>query len=238
MTEFGPEYPKINSLFKRDTAIKGNPVSEWQWATPEFELLKDVPWYWTQKIDGTNTRLHWDGQTVTLGGRSDNAQIPVHLVEAVRNLGLFKDGIWGSKWPPEPNDGSAVSVTVYGEGYGPKIQKGGGLYGTCVSFIVFDVRVGPWWLSPEDVRNVANDFGLEVVPEFGTFTPVEAWNLVKEEKLVSTRFPAAPMEGLVGKPAVPLFDRKGSRIIAKTKNRDWAELQRLGLSTGGGVEHA
>lgn len=225
MSDFGPTYHKINSLFKRDTSIKGNPVIEWDWSCEEYDFLKNVPWHWSEKIDGTNTRLYWDGVTVTLGGRTDNAQIPAHLVEAIRDLGLLKDGKWGYRWPPEPNDGSACSVTIFGEGYGPRIQKGGGLYRDDVSFIVFDVRVGNWWLKPEAVQEVADDFGLETVPVYDTMTLVEAWNHVRQNKLKSVRFPNAPLEGLVGTPAVPMFDRAGRRIIAKVKQKDWDQLQ-------------
>ena len=50
---------------------------------------------------------------------------------------------------PDAND-----VTVYGEGYGAKIQSGG-MYRQDQAVIVFDVRVGPWWLSDENVADVA-----------------------------------------------------------------------------------
>ena len=224
MTIYGPSYHKINSLFKRDTSIKGNPVIEWDWSCDEYEYLKNVPWHWSEKIDGTNTRLYWDGVTVTLGGRTDNAQIPAALTDAIRDLDLYNEDKWLARWPAEEN-GSACSVTIFGEGYGSRIQKGGGLYRDDVSFIVFDVRVGNWWLKPEAVQEVADDFGLETVPVYDTMTLVEAWNHVRQGKLKSVRFPNAPLEGLVGTPEVPLFDRAGRRIIAKVKQRDWDQLQ-------------
>ena len=61
---FGPEYPKIQTLFKRDDR---NVIIEGDWSVPEFAYLADKPWRWTEKVDGTNIRLHWDGRKVTSG---------------------------------------------------------------------------------------------------------------------------------------------------------------------------
>lgn len=221
---WGKPYHKINSAFKRDMSVKGNPVIPGEWAQPEFEYLQGSLWSWTEKIDGTNTRLHWNGDTVTLGGRTDNAQIPVHLTEAIRSMGLLDPEKWEEKWPVE-ND-IEPSVTIYGEGYGPKIQKGGGLYRDDVSFIVFDVRVGNWWLKREGVEEIAEYFGLETVPLWGTASPRDMWDIVCSGELYSSRFPKAPIEGVVGTPQVPLFSRAGERVIMKMKVRDWEQLER------------
>ena len=35
------------------------------------ELLKDCIWEFTEKIDGTNLRLNWDGHDMAYGGRKD-----------------------------------------------------------------------------------------------------------------------------------------------------------------------
>ena len=62
-------------------------------------------------------------------------------------------------------------ITFYGEGYGAKIQKGGGNYNPDgVDFVLFDVRCGDFWLKRENVRDVANKLGIEDVPVVGTGT--------------------------------------------------------------------
>lgn len=223
--DFGPTYQKINSAFKRDMSIPGNPVIPGDWAQPEFAYLKDTEWRWTEKIDGTNIRLYWDGQSVTLGGRTNNAQIPARLVQAIDDRGLLKDSIYGSKWPPEPNDGSAVSVTLFGEGFGTGIQKGGGNYGP-TDFILFDVKVGDWWLRPDAVADIAADFGINMVPFWGECSPDIMWSVISHGGVTSA-WPAVEMEGVVGTPAVPLFDRMGRRIIMKMKQRDWTEYAKV-----------
>lgn len=213
MSLFGPDYLKINTVFKRD---ERNVIVPGDWSSDEFEYLANAPWKWTEKVDGTNIRVHWNGENVTVGGRTDNAQVPTFLIEA---LGFLNHPpLWSETFPDSSN------VTVYGEGYGPKIQKGGQYRADC-SLIVFDVRVGDWWLKDDDVRDVAQKLGLDVVPTFGTMTLNEAVDAVRSES-VKSHWDGAQIEGLVGRPAVDLYTRKGDRIVAKVKVKDFRDLER------------
>jgi hypothetical protein len=63
------------------------------------------------------------------------------------------------------------------------------------------------------------------VPAFGSYTLNGAWHGLISGDFAS-QWPGAPIEGLVGRPAVDLFNRKGERVIAKMKIRDWADHQR------------
>ena len=108
------EYHKIQTVFKRDPKNRNKTLLEGQFSTPEFEYLKDNTWVFTEKVDGTNIRIMWDGKNITFGGRTDNAQIPATLYERLSNM--FAEGFEGII------DGPAC---LYGEGYGAKIQKGG-----------------------------------------------------------------------------------------------------------------
>ena len=127
------EYNKIETLYKRD--MEGTKqLLEGEFRNPTVEFLKDNVWQFTEKVDGTNIRVYWDGHTVTFGGRTERAQIPVHLLDYL--LATFKtneaEQIFEEKFGETP-------VILFGEGYGPKILKGGGLYRDTVSFILFDV---------------------------------------------------------------------------------------------------
>ena len=74
------EYNKIETLWKRD--MDGSKkLLEGEFRNPTVEFLKDNIWQFTEKIDGTNIRIYWDGHTVTFGGRTDRAQIPVFLLD-------------------------------------------------------------------------------------------------------------------------------------------------------------
>lgn len=210
---FGPAYPKINTLWKRD---ERNVVVPGDWSCEEFRYLYDKPWLWTEKVDGTNIRVHWDGSTVTIGGRTDNAQVPATLVA---NLGfLTEPDLWQAAFP------DADDVTVYGEGYGAKIQSGG-QYRPDQSLVVFDVMVGRWWLDRPAVEDVASKLGLDVVPVVGEFTPQVAWYRTTQGDYASA-WPDARIEGLVGRPIIDLFSRRGERIMVKVKVKDYTQFAR------------
>jgi ATP-dependent RNA circularization protein (DNA/RNA ligase family) len=202
------EYHKIQSLFKRDE--KGKIIDEF--TLPEFWYLARNQWAGTEKIDGTNTRIHWDGEKITFGGRTDRAQIPAHLMNRLNEIVGAVD--FKEIFP------DAGDVTLYGEGYGKKIQKVGSLYNPDgVDFILFDVKIGRWWLKMEDVYLIAKKIGIKQVPVvfFGT--------LGDAIKKVSDGFPSmigdVQAEGMVLTPTIPLLWRNGNRVITKLKTKDF-----------------
>lgn len=80
------EYHKIETLFERDTTTKM--LIEGQYRNSTVEFLKDNVWQFTEKVDGTNIRVHWDGHRVTFAGRTDRAQIPKHLLERLNRYNV------------------------------------------------------------------------------------------------------------------------------------------------------
>lgn len=210
------EYHKIQSVYKRDEKTKR--FIEGEWTTPEFEYLQDAPWDWTEKIDGTNVRVHFDGTTVRFGGRTDNAQMPVFLLERLQNL-FYADKMAESF---ERNEDGSMDVTLYGEGYGAKIQKGGGLYKPDgVDFILFDVNIGGIWLRRDSVMEIGSKLSVDVVPSLEAHgTLVDAVEFVKRGGFDS-KIGTAQAEGLVCRPSVELLNRMGKRIITKVKTRDF-----------------
>ena len=68
-------YEKIETIFARD--IEGTKQLIWgKYRNETVRFLKDVPWLWTEKVDGTNIRVCWDGHSVSFGGRTEKASIP------------------------------------------------------------------------------------------------------------------------------------------------------------------
>ena len=107
-----------------------------------------------------------------------------------------------------------------GEGYGAKIQKGGGNYRSDQDFVLFDVKVGDFWLRRADVVDVASKLSLEVVPVIDRGTLRNMIELV--QKGFGSEWGDFPAEGIVAKPATELCTRGGRRIITKIKHKDFA----------------
>ena len=78
------EYHKIQSVYKRDE--KTHKFIEGQWSLPEFDYLKNNVWVWTEKVDGTNVRVIWDKEKLRFGGKSDNAQMPIFLLDRLNQI--------------------------------------------------------------------------------------------------------------------------------------------------------
>jgi hypothetical protein len=207
------EYIKIDTIFNRDTdgSKKLIPGS---FRDKTVEFLKDLPWVWTEKIDGTNIRILWDGHKITFGGRTDKAQIPVDLVNWLneRFLNNETEELFEQKF-------GEMEVTLYGEGYGRKIQSGGAYIPDGVSFILFDVDIEGIWLKRDSVEDIAKTFGIDVVPIVAVGTIDEAVEFVKTKP--NATIGTAKMEGVVCRPQVELFDRMGRRLIVKVKVRDF-----------------
>jgi hypothetical protein len=201
------EYHKIDSIYKRD--LNGMFIDEF--SRPEFGYLFENKWAGTEKIDGTNIRIMWEGKKLRIGGKTDNAQIPTSLYEKLTSM--FSAEKMELVFPD-------TDICLYGEGYGARIQKGGGNYISAgVSFILFDVKIGFMWLKREDVIDIAGKLDILCVPEVFRGTLTEAIEMVKNG--FTSQWGNFPAEGLVLKPAIELQDRRGHRIITKVKTRDF-----------------
>ena len=211
--ELMKEYHKIQSVFKRSE--DGKKMLFGQYSLPEFEYLAENEWVFTEKVDGTNIRVMWQDGKVTFGGKTDNAQIPAFLVTRLQELFLNDAAI--AKFKEKFPDGCCL----YGEGYGAKIQKGGGNYkADGVDFVLFDVNVAGWWLLREDMEEIAVLFGIEPVPIIGRGT-LPHMVAMAEAGFDSTWGPFKA-EGIVAKPVTELRTRRDERIVTKIKAKDFA----------------
>ena len=206
------EYHKIETVFNRST--DGDKRLIWgDYRNETVKYLADNIWQFTEKIDGTNIRIHWDGHNVEIGGRTDRAQIPKHLMDYLSATFLTPEveelfeQTYGEK-----------DVMLFGEGYGAKIQNGGD-YRSDVSFILFDVLIGDNWQSREWVEATAKMFSIDVVPIVLEGTIGDGIDYVMQHN--NSTIGNAIMEGVVGRPKVEMKDRLGNRIIVKIKWKDF-----------------
>ncbi len=203
------KYHEIQTVYKRDPKINYLTLLIGEYSEPEFEWLANNEWVWTEKVNGTNIRIMWDGESLELkfGGKTDNAQIPTPLINSLTKL-FSKEKFMGYE-----------SMCLYGEGYGAKIQKGGGNYRPDQNFVLFDVKIGDWWLQRKDVKDIGEKFCLAVVPiiEIGTLD-----NMVALAQMGYTSiWGDFQAEGIVARPETELKTRSGHRIITKIKHKDF-----------------
>lgn len=207
------EYHKIDTVFERD--VDGTKkLIEGQFRNKAVEFLKDNLWQFTEKIDGTNIRVCWDGHEITFGGRTGKSHIPSHLMAKLNEMfsnnateELFEQ-MFGEK-----------EVILFGEGYGTKIQKVGDQYRSDVGFILFDVMIDDLYLSRDNVANIATSLGIEVVPIVLEGTIQDGVEFVKQRP--NSTIGSAKMEGIVGRPKTEVLDRLGNRLIVKIKVCDF-----------------
>lgn len=217
-------YPKIPGPYLRDPAT--NQLTE-RWSSPELEATRGLYWRFTEKVDGTNVRIIWDGHRVSFAGRTDKAQFHPDLFRWLEEHfgGPDNEVLFEQKF------GEGVA-TLYGEGFGAGIQNGG-KYAPEMSVVLFDVRVNDhWWLQREGVEEVATYFRMRVAPLVwpdDRLTLNEAVVRMRNEPLRSA-WGDFGAEGLVGVTEAGLRGRDGHRLIVKLKGRDLSPKNRQGLS--------
>jgi hypothetical protein len=179
-------------------------------------------------------------------GKTDNAQIPPMLLSHLKAnypkevvfeaLGIkenvpveeWEEHKWGTTnektgvFTPDP-DKIPKLYTIYGEGYGPKIQAGGNYIKEGNSFIGFDVKVNDLYLLRPNRDEILKKMHCPIVPFIGQFTIEEAIEYVKKGFVskIAVANPNYLAEGLVLRTSCGLKDRRGNRIIVKIKTCDW-----------------
>lgn len=208
------KYPKIQTVFKRDMTNRGK-IMLGVYSLPEIEYLRNNLWDFTEKVDGTNIRVDWKRSGYCkFGGRTDNARIPIFLLRRLEELfSLDKLDMVITE---------TDALTLYGEGYGAKIQKGGGNYHSDrVDFVLFDVLVDDWWLKRKDVNEVAKSLSIESVPQISSRSGTLSLAVDLAAKGFNSAWGDFEAEGLVMRPKVELKTRAGHRIITKIKCKDF-----------------
>lgn len=218
-------YHKINGLYKRyrEGERKGRFIFG-QYSVPEFEYLINNEWEWSEKLDGTNVRILFHTHplccNVEFKGRTDRADMPKHLLAKLQET--FPLTKLKTVFDITDESGEeAPDIALFGEGVGYKIQQGCKYFGGKqeVGFVLFDVRIGKWWLKREDVNKIAEQLGIKAVPIVGHGTIKEATEFVK--KGFKSTFGDFIAEGLVIRPTIELKTRSGQRIITKIKHKDF-----------------
>lgn len=210
------EYIKIKTLYMRDPHGK---IIVGEYADPVFKYLKDCVWTATEKIDGQNTRIMWDGHRITWNGATDNANIADFETKWLTD----KFGSPETEELFEQTFGEKP-VVLYGEFYGHRIMKAGEVMDpTGNGIIFFDAKVNGFWVNYSVLKTITEELGLSIVPKVKEGTLVELAKDITENGIslhetISGK--SAPLEGYVCFPSIPLFYRDGTPIKVKIKVRD------------------
>lgn len=238
------EYPKINSLYKREGCgpydeekhryecdiqkkTRKSALILGDYACEEFRNI--TQWTVTEKVDGTNIRIMYERDqelgtsSLRFGGRTSNAQIPADLYAHLQDTFTLEK--MASIFP------EAQSVCLYGEGYGPKIQSGG-YYSADMSFILFDAVINGWWLTRISVLEIAQLLKIEEVPllcdEFLTDFNKTLWTTHEIEEYIKmepvskvAKVQSHAMEGIVARSEPLMLFRSGLPIMFKLKCKDF-----------------
>lgn len=209
------EYQKIETLYKFDNATK---TYTDEFYSPYVEYLRNNKWLSSEKIDGTNVSVQFDGHRVEFHGRTERSVLPKEVLSALTEKFADSEVEFEQLFCGKP-------AILFMECYGGKIQ--GGVYGGKERLIGFDIMVDGQYLDKRCIGEIFAKFGVDCV-EFKEIENLdEAINEVKSwtentqagiskycEKGTTVK------EGLVCVPAVRIHDNQGKRIIVKIKVKD------------------
>lgn len=217
------EYQKIPVLYEFDASRKEytNKIAD-----PSVEFLSGLSWLASEKYDGMNIRVHYDGHKVEIFGRTDAAILPKEVED------LLERTFYNSEVIFEQQFRDCDDVTLFMECYGGRIQgsKGRKWYGSKdESLIGFDVKIGYRYLDRKYVKDIFDAFGVPCVEFFDVKDLNEAIEIVKSKAMAQSEDPNEPyFEGLVCTPATPLLDIYGHRVIVKIKCETFYRREKLG----------
>jgi len=214
-------YPKIQTIFKRDPDNNYKTLLQGEFSKPEFEYLSDNKWIFREKLHGTNIRVIYNPEknpVVRVRGRREKSQVPDFLEEEILKQFIWKSDLFEDTFGDTP-------VCLYGEGVGEKIQNVGENYVTSGNkFVLFDVRIGDWWLKEEDVLGIAQSLKIDIAPRIGVGTLWDALDLTQRgfySTLAKNVGNDLIAEGLICVPISPMYTRRGKRVITKIKHQDF-----------------
>lgn len=210
-------YPKINSLWKRHGLDCKDPAKKKQfiegnYSCPEFGIISE--WHVEEKIDGTNIRIFFDKENkkVRFGGRTGNAQIPTFLLQYLQDHFTFDR--FGKTFSSD--------AVLFGEGFGPRIQKSGEFYSDDPGFVLFDINCGQWWLERETVYVIASELEVDSPPIIHTkMSEEEIVSYVKSNPTSVFAKREMRMEGVVCRPSYQMLFRGHTPVVFKLKCKDF-----------------
>lgn len=221
-------YPKITSPFKR-TDEKSKTVNTLVWFDDYAQFFGEggLPFYATEKVDGTNCNIIYDGNHISYTGHTDKTVWNPEVEEWIKSK--FQTSEFEQMCEQRFGENE---IKLCGELIGPKIQNN--FYKLeDYKFILFDIHndtSNTWW-NRWIVEENAKELNLDIVPLIGgsnfTDLPSECkntlrgWtNLLQNIDFISKINRDVEIEGFVVRPLMELLKANGERVIYKIKIKD------------------
>ncbi len=212
------EYQKIETLYTFDN-LKKRFVAKFY--NPIVEYLAPLGWFATEKVDGTNVRVQWNGHSFCFMGRTDQSVLPNEINSLLgetfnkNEMEVAFEQKFGGK-----------EVILFLEGFGGKIQNGA--YTIKKERIIgFDIMIDGIYLDRVVAFAIFQSFGIDVVPQMSfpsLYSAIEYVKKAPKSKIDETSI----IEGLVVVPQRRIYDHMGNRIIVKIKVKDLDKLENKG----------
>ena len=224
-------YHKITSAFKR-TEEKSKTVNLGVRFDEYAEMFynSDLLFTATEKVDGTNLNIIYDGNHVSFQGHTDKTTFAPEVEDWIKQRFCTPE----FEQLCEQKFGK-YEIKLCGELLGPKIQSN--FY--CLNdykfvlFDVFNVTTNTWWKQDSDefplnVTSIAKEFNLERAPfvslrsgEVASKATLKEWTeyikSMENKDIRSGIFLGTEIEGIVVRPVCELTKANGERVIYKLK---------------------
>lgn len=197
----------------------GAKIIQGRYSKDYFEYLANLEWVGTEKLDGMNVGLVWDGHNIIFQGRTSSTNFAKTQIDWLNNTFNTHE----VEEVLEQQFGETPAV-FYGELVGKGIQTCGAKYSADgYRFIVFDILANDTWYNRGAVEHFSKSIGAEVAPVIMTGTLSELVEYVRRKPKDTMAIEDLQAEGLVARPKIELRDNQGERIITKIKVRDVCE---------------
>lgn len=176
------------------------------------------------KLDGTSCHISFNHH----GLRFFTGCIKQATFEALFNKEELEGKFNELGYYKNPAVTTSTPITIFGEGFGGKVQGLSKRYGPDVRFCAFDVKVGDVWLSVPDAHDVCNKLGIEFVHYVECSTDLLELDRERDrddEWALRNGYGNHPSEGIVIRPLKEFTTNDGRRVIAKHKKPESRETK-------------
>lgn len=180
------------------------------------DILMFKECYALEKIHGTSAHILWspDEKKIRFFSVGEKHENFTELFAEKELFRIFEEKL-------------SAKTIFYGEAYGGKRKGMNYAYGKHLKFIVFDIRIGDYWLSVPQAERLAISCGLEFVAYNKITTDLEAIDaqrdLPSEQAKRNGTEEDQLREGVVLRSLIELSKNNNSRIIVKHKRAEFRE---------------